>query len=498
MSDPSRWPRLLPSFDSGPAVARLFHRLLGLVFLDAWISLGLQVHVLIGHRGLLPIADFLARARHELPVSAFPTLFWLGVNDTTLTLGVLAGVVLSLAAIIGRGSRPIAAAQFVLYLSYVTAGRTFFDFQWDSLLLECACFAVFLPRDRAAPLVHLLFRLLLWKLYFESGFAKWHSDLSDWRDGSAMSHYFETAPLPTALAWYLHHLPAWWHALESYATLVFELCVPFAIFGPRRARLGAFVIFGGFQVINAATANYGFFCYLATALHVFLLDDRDIVRAADWLRARLRLRPCAPIAPTRPRPDPWIAGALALTAFVSLSAVDALTTFVDSARLDAALLPVRRLYAPWRVVNSYHLFRHITRTRIEPEFQTRDDDTTWVAHDLRHKPGNTHRRPDWVAPHQPRVDFQLWLYGLRYHAGAPSYVTTLLERLCRDPAAVQPLFRNPLPPHPRAVRIVFWDYRFSTAAERRATGAWWIRRPVDAPQDLPCDTAFPPDSGADD
>jgi hypothetical protein len=405
------WRRLLPGFDSGPAVARLFHRLLGLVFLDAWLSLGVQVHVLIGRRGLLPIADFLARARHQLPVSQFPTLFWLGVNDTTLTIGVAVGVVLSVAAILGRASRPIAAAQFVLYLSYVTAGRTFFGFQWDSLLLECAVFAVFLPRDRPAPWIHLLFRLLLWKLYWESGLAKWQSDLHDWRDGSAMSHYFETAPLPTALAWYLHHLPAWWHVFESRATLVFELVVPFAIFGPRRARLGAFAIFGGFQIINAASANYGFFCYLALALHVFLLDDGDVVRLAAWLRARLRLRrviaPGGPIVPSPSRRAQRLVGALVLAIFASLSLVDALINFVDSPRLDAALLPLYRHYSPWRVVNSYHLFGHITRTRIEPEFQTRDDAGTWVAHDLRHNPGHTRRRPDRVAPHQPRDDYQL-------------------------------------------------------------------------------------------
>lgn len=486
-----RWRRLLPTSHTGPAVADLFHRLLGLVFLDAWLSLGVQVHVLIGHRGLLPIATFLARTRHQLGVHDFPTLFWLGVTDTTLTVGIVVGVLLALAAVAGLFSRVAAAAQLVLYLSFVTAGRTFFNFQWDALILECACFAVFLPRDRPAPLIHLLFRLLLWKLYFESGVAKWQSDLHDWRDGSAMSYYFETAPLPTALAWYMHHLPAWWHALESWATLAFELLVPFAIFGPRRVRLGAFAIFTGFQIVNAATANYGFFCYLAATLHVFLLDEADVASAAGWLRRRLHLRPAAPRAPVAPRRWQRVVAANVLALFALVSVVDGLINFVDSDRLLAALMPIHHLYAPYRAINTYHLFGHITRRRIEPEFQTTDDGTTWVAHDLKHKPGDPRRRPDWVAPHQPRVDFQLWFYGLGYHAGAPEYVTTLIERLCRDPSAVQPLFRAPLSPHPRAARIVYWQYHFSTAAERRATGAWWTREPVDVTQDIPCDTAFP-------
>src|SRR5256885_8382782 len=43
---------------------------------------------------------------------------------------------------------------------------------------------------------HLLLRVLLFKLYFESGIAKWQSGLHDWHDGSAMTFYYETAPLP--------------------------------------------------------------------------------------------------------------------------------------------------------------------------------------------------------------------------------------------------------------------------------------------------------------
>ena len=103
------------------------------------------------------------------------------------------------------------------------------------------------------------------------------------------------------------------------------------------------------------------------------------------------------------------------------------------------------------------------------------------------------RRPDFVAPHQPRVDFQLWFYGLGYRASSPAYVDALVERLCRDPSAVQSLFRDRLPSHPRAVRIAYWHYRFTSADERRATGAWWTRTPVDVTDSIPCTAEFPRD-----
>jgi hypothetical protein len=143
-------------------------------------------------------------------------------------------------------------------------------------------------------------------------------------------------------------------------------------------------------------------------------------------------------------------------------------------------------------VNTYHLFQAITRQRIEPEFQTlapgqaASDDGAWRAHELRHKPGNPNRAPDFVAPHQPRVDFQLWFYGLRFQHRQPVYVTTLVERICEDPAAVQPLFRDPLPEDAAAVRIVYWQYTFATAAERRATGAWWRRIRLAESRPIPC------------
>jgi len=93
------------------------------------------------------------------------------------------------------------------------------------------------------------------------------------------------------------------------------------------------------------------------------------------------------------------------------------------------------------------------------------------------------RAPDFVAPHQPRVDFQLWFYGLSFRRGTPTYVRTLLERLCTDPAAVQELFTKPLPPAPTAVRIQFWRYHFSPRGQPRA---WWTRELAATTEAIEC------------
>ena len=61
--------RLRWSFGSGPEVATLFARGLALLSLGAWLSLGVQVKVLIGSRGLLPVADLIERARAQPDVA---------------------------------------------------------------------------------------------------------------------------------------------------------------------------------------------------------------------------------------------------------------------------------------------------------------------------------------------------------------------------------------------------------------------------------------------
>jgi hypothetical protein len=62
----------------------------------------------------------------------------------------------------------------------------------------------------------------------------------------------------------------------------------------------------------------------------------------------------------------------------------------------------------------------------------------------------------------------------------------LLERMCEDAAPVRPFFSDALPDRPRAVRVVYWQYHFTTPAERRETGAWWRRERLAATRPVLC------------
>ena len=147
-----------------------------------------------------------------------------------------------------------------------------------------------------------------------------------------------------------------------------------------------------------------------------------------------------------------------------MSLVEALALFTEPGPGLSLVAPIFELNQRFRLVNSYHLFASVTRERIEPQFETRDAPLTdeskttaaWTERELRWKAGDPRRAPGFVAPHQPRVDFQLWFYGLAFQRREPPYVTALVEKLCNDAASVQPLFRDPLSASPdrRAHRLL--------------------------------------------
>src|SRR5262245_22835188 len=96
-----------------------FLRLLGLIYTVAFLSLALQIKGLIGSKGILPVAEFLASQR-RLGISRLhrvPTLCWFNSSDASLMLFSWGGVALSLLMAVGVAPMPLLAALWLLYLS---------------------------------------------------------------------------------------------------------------------------------------------------------------------------------------------------------------------------------------------------------------------------------------------------------------------------------------------------------------------------------------------
>src|SRR5437762_2903737 len=307
----------------------LFLRLLGLVYLIAFVSLALQVTGLVGEHGILPATAFLERTRALYGGAAyrlFPTVCWLGAGDGTLRLLCWGGGALALLVMAGVAQAPALALLWACYLSLSVVGQTSLWFRWDGLLLEPGLLALWyaptrwLPRrerERApSGVIRWLVWLLLFKLMFLSGITKLVSGDPTWRHLTALDYHFWTQPLPPWTAWYAQQLPGRVHQGMTLGMFAIELGAPWLICAPRR-------------------------------------------------------------------------------------------------------FPGLRAAAPLRSVNGYGLFRVMTTERPEIVIEGSVDSVHWREYEFRWKPGGVTRRPGFVAPHQPRLDWQMWFAALDPEGGGP-------------------------------------------------------------------------------
>ena len=456
----------------------LFTRLIGLVYLIAFLSLWGQVTGLAGRNGILPARLFLDAVHARYGAEAYgliPTLSWIDSGDGFLRLLCGAGAFVSLLVIAGLLPAPGLAALFILYLSLVSVCRTFLSFQWDALLLEAGFLAILLaplrwrcriPCPTAPPRAILwLTRWLLFRLMFSSGMVKLTSGDETWHNLTALDYHYWTQPLPNRVAWFVHHLPGGFHELSVAVMFVIELAVPFLIFGPRRLRLFAAAMLALQQLVIAATGNYTYFNLLSLVLCLVLLDDDAWPRA--WRRGR------QPV-PSRRWPL-WITAPL--VAILVLVTTQAMTSrfrwqlpwphFTE--RLAGAL-------RPFRIANAYGLFAVMTTTRHEIVVEGSNDGQVWLPYGFKWKPGDPARAPGFVAPHQPRLDWQMWFAALSNYRRTPWFQNFLYRLLQGSPEVLSLLEHNPFPEAPpRYIRSVVYDYRFTDPATRRATGEWWSR-----------------------
>jgi len=452
-------------------VSWVFLRLLGAIYIAAFVSLSVQILGLVGHAGILPLGGHLGAARHVLGDTAYgvlPTLFWLNSSDASLLAGCVVGALLGLLVVLNRWTRAALIGLFVLYLSYFYAGQDFTGFQWDLLLLEAGFLAIFL--GSGSRIVIWLYRWLVFRYLFLAGAAKLLSGDPTWRDFTALEYHFWTQPLPTPLAWYAAELPHWLLVGATAATLVVEVGIVFLIFLPRRPRAVAACCIALFQALIVLTGNYNFFNLLSIAMCVFLFDDAGLRRfLPQRLVTRVRNRARRP-----GRAATMIATALALVIVpVGLNRIWQSLTGTDLPVAGA----MQELVSPLMIVNSYGLFAVMTTSRPEIVIEGSADGQVWREYVFRFKPGPVTRRVRWNIPHQPRLDWQMWFAALGDRRDN-RWFESLMRRLLEGSPPVLALFEtDPFPDRPpKYVRALLYDYRFADSSTRAATGQWWVRQ----------------------
>ena len=273
----------------------LLQRGLAAIYLIAFIVAVNQFLPLLGSHGLTPVPWFV----HDSSFWRSPSLFYLHYSDgfalVLAWLGVICAV-LALAGVPERIGTPASIVvwgiMWVLYLSIVNVGQTWYGFGWETLLLECGFLAIFLGGRGAAPpvIVIWMYRWVLFRVMFGAGLIKLRGD-SCWRDLTCLVYHFETQPIPNPISWYFNLLPLWTKKVGVLFNYLAELVTPIGYLIPVRwVRQTAGLIAIAFQFAIFLSGNLSWLNWLTIVVAISCLDDRLLARVL-----RIRVRPLAPL-----------------------------------------------------------------------------------------------------------------------------------------------------------------------------------------------------------
>lgn len=483
----------------------LFLRILSFCYFVAFASAAVQIDGLYGANGIEPVSEFLDQMQYRLGIDAylnFPSIFWFNCSTGFMQTICWLGAAISAAAFCGWLSAASFLLAWIFYLSIVSVGQDFMSFQWDALLLETGLLAIFFApnsireinpfkqrkkfESQAEPSIIFLFllRMLCFKLMFLSGVCKLSSlDLDGtnaWRDLSALSYHYLSQPLPTPAAWLFDKFPAIIQKLSTLMMFAVELVLPLSLLTfTRPARLIAAAGFVCLMFLIMLTGNYAFFNWLTIALSICLLDDKAILamlpRYAKMKKSIMHRRSDFAI---------WKNTAISfipalMIGSASLGILWILFDHYGSKRTVPQFFKIAAVFGqPLRSFNSYGLFANMTKGRPEIIIQGSNDGTHWLSYEFKYKPGDLHRAPPLVAPHQPRLDWQMWFAALGPARQSP-WFDRLVQRLLQgSPEVLALLEKNPFPEKPpKQIRAVTYSYQFSSFESLTKTGKWWSRNP---------------------
>jgi predicted DCC family thiol-disulfide oxidoreductase YuxK len=484
---------------------RIFLRLLGLVFIAAFVSFGQQSLGLIGPQGIKP-AEVLVEVARENGVNwwQMPTFQMFahvdgpsseGIITLTWVIGAIAGGLMTLGLLPLLG----AVVAWLCYLSLVTTSDVFLQYQWDALLLETGVLAVLwspltwrlnsVRVRRPSRLVHWLIVLLLIRLIFFGGLAKLQSGDPAWTDCTALAYHFWTQPLPWWSAWYVQQLPDVLLQVACAIMFLIELGAPLLLLLPRVPRsIGALAIIL-LMLGVIATGNYGFFNWLTIVLCLAMFDDATLLRL--WpkvVRSTIRVG----IRPVSEGMWKWSRSLIGVCLLSLVLSTVWMQTF--NTMKPVWMKSWQRTFSRWHLVSHYGLFAVMTTTRPEIIIEAQARDGFWKPYVFKWKPGPLDRAPAFHQPGMPRLDWQMWFDALSYErvfeAGMLSrspnrmrftgreVLPALLRRLAVSDSIVLTLLKSsPLEPDelPQALRWHLDQYRFTTPTEFSQSGNWWTR-----------------------
>jgi Lipase maturation factor len=458
-------------------------RLLGLVYAVAFLVAAQQLVPLIGEHGLTPATRFLSSVQAELGsrtagMTHVPTLFWFGISDWALSIFPWIGFAISVVVLAGYANAIILTVLWAMYMSIVHVGQIWYGYGWETQLLETGFLSIFLcplldgrpfPKTPPPLLVIWLFRWLGFRIMIGAGLIKLRGDPC-WRNLTCMYYHYETQPIPSPVSRYLHFAPHWFHRVETAWNHFVELVVPWFSFGPRVARHIAGVLLISFQILLVVSGNLSFLNYVTIIPFLACLDDTFLRRLLPTVLVRRAERQALGAKPSRMQNGLAIGLAL-LVGYLSVAPV---LNLISERQL------MNYSYDPLDLVNTYGAFGAVGRERDEIVFEGTDDrqitsTTQWKEYEFKAKPGDPNRPPPFVAPYQPRIDWQIWFAAMASPAEYPWTLHFVWKLLKNDPGTLSLLAGNPFPnAPPRYIRARLYRYKFASLGDP----AWWKREPI--------------------
>ncbi|NXW11514.1 LMF2 factor, partial [Fregetta grallaria] len=373
-----------------------------------------------------------------------------------------------------------------------------------------------------------LVRWLLFRLMFASGVVKLTSRCPTWWGLTALTYHYETQCIPTPGAWFAHQLPVWFQKFSVVATYVIEIAVPLLFFAPiRRLRLFAFYSQVLLQVLIILTGNYNFFNMLTIVLAFSLLDEEHVGR---WLGRSKRRQASSESVAWPPSLRAVLSTLLELSTYGFLlywsvqcfgleinwekrllDSKVAFTYHEFTMWLRAVTLPLVGLgflSLSWEILSAMYRCACVrgcfwklwatlqwaevretslgelcpqdsgarggpgpTPAGLSPLLEAPPPTLLPLQEiEFMYKPGNVSTAPPIVAPHQPRLDWQMWFAALAHHSSSPwftSFVYRLLQgkkdviRLVQVDESRYPFSDQP----PVYIRAQLYKYWFTGSAE---------------------------------
>jgi len=247
-----------------------------------------------------------------------------------------------------------------------------------------------------------------------------------------------------------------------------QIIVSLTIFIKPLRKVGALFL-ASLQILIMVTGNYAPFNLLSLGLILLLFEDKDL----NFLKLNKNIKTKSESLKSRKIISIILIILLIINIFLFARA------FVPPLAGTALVQKSLGVVSPFRTINTYGLFAFMTTKRFEIIIEGSNDEQTWQEYEFKYKPGSLDRIPSQVAPHQPRLDWQMWFAALRYEREKTWFILFVQKLLQGSEPVLKLLEKNPFPDKPPTyIRAVYYEYKFTDKATREQTGNYWQREQI--------------------